>query len=93
MAVGGGTVYKSPNLMKILSNKNQGVNIVNTSYIKDTTDFINKTKDLDLPDDSILVTMDVSALYTNIPNDEGIEAVKNSLKESTSTSLLNVITT
>ena len=63
------------------------------SYIKDTTDFINKTKDLDLPDDSILVTMDVSALYTNIPNDEGIEAVKNSLKESTSTSLLNVITT
>ena len=38
------------------------------SYVKDTTDFINKIDDLAIPEDSILVTMDVSSLYTNIPN-------------------------
>ena len=37
------------------------------SYVKDTTDFINKIKDLTVPDNTILVTLDVSSLYTNIP--------------------------
>ena len=39
------------------------------SYIKDTTDFINKIKVLEITEDSTLVTMDVSALYisANIP--------------------------
>ena len=45
------------------------------SYVQDTTDFINKTKNIHIPNNSILVTMDVSSLYTNIPNDEGIDAV------------------
>ncbi|XP_066925555.1 uncharacterized protein [Clytia hemisphaerica] len=49
------------------------------SYIKDTTDFINKTKDLHIPAHAILVTMDVSALYTNIPNVEGIASIRKSL--------------
>ena len=43
------------------------------SYVKDTTDFINKVKDIGpLPENSYLVTMDVSSLYTNIPHDEGL---------------------
>ena len=62
------------------------------NHIKKLPSYINQTKDLDLRDNSVLVIMDVSALYTNIPNDEGIEAGKNSHKESSSTSLLNVIT-
>ena len=32
------------------------------SYVKDTTDFINKIKDVKVPDHAILVTMDVSSL-------------------------------
>eukprot|EP00105_Crassostrea_gigas_P014468 XP_011431136.1 PREDICTED: uncharacterized protein LOC105330902 [Crassostrea gigas] len=44
------------------------------SYIKDTTDYLNKTPSSVLPDHSLLVTMDVTSLYTNIPHDEGIEA-------------------
>ena len=42
------------------------------SYLRDTTDFLNKLSDMDkLPDDCILGTLDVISLYTNIPNDEG----------------------
>ena len=64
------------------------------SYVKDTTDFINKTKDLAVPDHAILVTMDVSSLYTNIPNDEGIEAVREILYQNNcSTTMSHVITT
>ena len=46
------------------------------SYIKDTTDFVNcfieKTK---IGQDAILVSMDVTSLYTNIPQEEGMEIV------------------
>lgn len=47
------------------------------SYIKDTYDFINKVKQLHIPTEAILFTMDVDSLYTNIDIDEGIQAIKN----------------
>ena len=51
------------------------------SYVKDTTDFLQKLKNIpEVPKDTILVTMDVRSLYTNVPNDEGIEAVKSYLQ-------------
>ena len=47
------------------------------SYVQDTTHFLKKLSRLGpLPDNSLLITMDVSSLYTNIPNTEGIEAAK-----------------
>ena len=50
------------------------------SYIKDTSDFINRINEAkDIKKDTILVTLDVKSLYTNIPNHEGIEAVKSAL--------------
>jgi hypothetical protein len=46
------------------------------SYIRDTQDFIKKIKSIgELPAGTILATMDVTSLYTNIPNKEGIDAV------------------
>ncbi|KAJ8032973.1 Zonadhesin [Holothuria leucospilota] len=43
----------------------------------DTTDFIRKIGEIqNLPQDTILATLDVSSLYTNIPNEEGISACK-----------------
>ena len=45
------------------------------SYIKDTTDFITKIRQLPpLTEDSFLVTLDVGSLYGNFPHNEGIEA-------------------
>ena len=47
------------------------------SYIKDTTHFLSVLSSLDtLPEGAILATLDVSSLYTNIPNIEGIEACR-----------------
>ena len=47
------------------------------SYIKDTTDFLLKLRTLpNLPPGTILATLDVTALYTNIPHSEGIEACR-----------------
>ena len=49
------------------------------SYIKDSGHFLNLLNDVKLPKNIILCTLDVTSLYTNIPNEEGIQAVKKSL--------------
>ena len=52
------------------------------SYVKDTTDFINKVEDLEsLQKDAIIGTLDVTSLYTNIPNREGMAVILEKLKE------------
>ena len=66
------------------------------SYIKDSGDFLEKIRNIgNLPPTSYMVTMDVSSLYTNIDNDEGIDAMVNntSLKSRYSDSLLSFIKT
>ena len=58
------------------------------SHVQDTTDFINKLKTVkDKPIDSILVTLDVPALYTHITNHESVEAAKETLDTQTSKSI------
>ena len=49
------------------------------SYIKDTTDFLLKLQSVRVPSGSLLLTLDVSTLYTNIPHEEGIRAGRNLL--------------
>jgi peptide-methionine (R)-S-oxide reductase len=50
------------------------------SYVRDTTDFINKIQNVsNLLPGSTLCTIDVTSLYTNIPNQEGINACKKML--------------
>ena len=45
-------------------------------------DFIRKINNLErIPENSILVTMDIRSLYTSIPNNEGIKAVKRTLSK------------
>ena len=52
------------------------------SHIKDTRDFINEldTIPISKSKDSYLVTLDVRSLYTNIPNEEGINVIRNVLQ-------------
>ena len=45
------------------------------SFIKDTTDFFTFIEKTKIGKDTILVSMDVSSLYTNIPQEEGTEIV------------------
>lgn len=66
------------------------------SFIKDTTDFINKTPSENLPPNTLLVTLDVTSLYTNIPHDEGIEACRKvwdsrAIKSPPTESLVNLL--
>ena len=55
------------------------------SYIKDTTDFArmiwNKAP---VQDNTLLVTLDVTSLYTNIPNQKGTKACTKALLEALS---------
>ena len=64
--------------MKEISNKHP-------SFLQDTPDFLREIEALneseELPANTILVTIDVSALYTNIPQNEGLEAVKKAFED------------
>ena len=63
-----------------------------TTYLKDTPDFLRKveneinSKD-PLPQNAIIVTCDVTGLYTNIPQDECTETARNVLNERTDTNV------
>jgi len=65
------------------------------SYIKDTYDFLDKVRGTELTPDSLLITLDVDSMYTNINHDEGIQAVKNifsdHLQDSKFTAILELL--
>ena len=45
------------------------------SYLRDSSHLINLIKDLRISNNSILATLDVTSLNSNIPNMEGIETI------------------
>ena len=59
-------------------------------YIKDTTHFINIMKNIQLDPEDLLVTIDVSSLYTNIPHNEGIAAINRIMEETRTDTLLRM---
>ena len=58
------------------------------SHIKDTTDYLKKMENLTIPENTTLVTMDVTSLYTNIPHDDGIAACRKIWEQRTDQELL-----
>lgn len=55
------------------------------SYVKDTPDFLKKISHLKPSKNSFLVTIDVDALYTNINNQDGLQAVQQAFLNHPST--------
>ena len=50
------------------------------SYVKDTAHFLQQIKNIaSLPTNTLFVTLDVTSLYTNIPNKEGLRAAAKTL--------------
>lgn len=47
-----------------------------SSFIKDTSDFLHKLSKIRPNKDSLLITIDVDSLYTNIDNRDGLKSVK-----------------
>ena len=72
------TFHWLPSLSKFVDHYLQSHAKALPSYVKHTTDFINKLS-IDTSKDSILVTLDVKVLYTDTPNHEGMEAVKETI--------------
>lgn len=52
------------------------------SYTKDTIELLKQIEGLTVPPDAILVSLDVEALYCNIPHDIGIPVISSFLSES-----------
>ena len=56
--------------------------IKHPSYIKDTPDFLDKLSSIKPDPESLLITLDVESLYTNIDNYAGLEAVKEAFQNN-----------
>ena len=53
------------------------------SCIKDSNDFKSKIKNIDIPNDALLVTADVVGLYPSIPHEAGLSALREALDKGT----------
>ena len=60
------------------------------SYIRDTTYFMNKLKEIDepIPEGALLFCFDVCKLYPSIPKEEGIAACREALETRTAPLIL-----
>ena len=61
------------------------------SYVKNTTHFINIMRNIQLDPEDLLVTIDVSSLYTKIPHSEGIAAINRMMEETGTDTLLKML--
>lgn len=52
------------------------------SYIQDTNDFLLKLEEVEVPNEALLASFDVTSLYTSIDTTEGLQAVSNTLSET-----------
>ena len=65
----------------------QNVSKTHPSYLKDTPDFLRTIETINegpnLPYNAMLVSMDATALFDNIPHSEGLETMEEALNERT----------
>ena len=69
--------FYTENISAFLDQQLKPIGMQVQSYIKDTNDFLKKRRYLpDLPQDSIICTIDVVGLYPSIPNEEGMRFLR-----------------
>ena len=80
---GSGSILENPSKFVDFHIRDLAIN--HKSYLQDTPDFIRKVEEINksgkLPKNAILVTFDVKALFTNIPQDEGAQCTEEALNE------------
>ena len=54
------------------------------SYIKDSNDFKSKIKNINVPNDALVVTADVVGLWPSIPHEAVLSALREALDKRTS---------
>ena len=67
---------ESYNISEYLDFHLQPVANKHPSYIKDTYDFLDKIRNVKVPQDALLITLDIESLYTNIKTEDGMESVR-----------------
>ena len=73
--------HYAENISSFLDHHLQPLAQVVKSYIKDTNEFLKKLRSLPkFPDPIILCTMEVVGLYSNIPHEEGLSALRQRLE-------------
>ena len=75
-----GCVGPTERLSSFVDKLLQPIAQIQDSYLKDTTHFITFIESARVPRNAFLVSMDVTSLYTNLPQEEGITIVCNPYK-------------
>ena len=70
---------ESYNVSKYIDSWIRPISIRHPSYLKDTYDFVSKIRGQKIPKNALLVTGDVSALYTNMHIDRTLQVTKSAL--------------
>ncbi|XP_055918432.1 uncharacterized protein LOC129950524 [Eupeodes corollae] len=67
------------NITKWLVNELQKFGNFDGFSVKNTFDFVDKVKNIEIEDDEIMISFDVTALFPSIPINEAVEAIRNHL--------------
>ena len=80
---------ESYRVSKFIDSYIRPISIKHPAYIKDTYDFIEKIRDQKIPADAVLVTCDVTSLYTNMDIDRTISVARAALDSYSNDKNLN----
>lgn len=73
---------ESYQISQYIDNFLQPLSVNHATYIKNTTDFLQKIRNIEIPENAILFSLDVDSLYTNIDTKQGLSAIRNAFNKN-----------
>ena len=73
------TGSESYRVSKFIDSHTRPISVRHPAYVKDTYDFINKVRGVTIPTNAVLITGDVSSLYTNMNLDRTLSVARTAL--------------